>query len=223
MIHDFAKSPRTYSLSNTEPKRAPVRVRRLPKGRWILVFFIVALVVVWRVSGLSRTPASDFVPGASESQEYERALEQQEKEAASEKARQAAAVSSSIAEQKRLMADLQAKLKQHASTEPEFGFYDSLSGSAWSVPVQTGVYVTEEDRKRASQRYMLQAASVRDLGEAQRIVQRLRQLGLQAFYSQDESGGWYRVNVGPFDNMSKLNKAEDILVSLRMMPLKKKI
>src|SRR5690606_3304743 len=128
----------------------------------------------------------------------------------------------SALEQQRIIAEFQKKLKSMPSAEPEFGFYDSLAGSSWSVPVQRGIYVTEEDRKRASQRYMLQAASVRDLAEAQRIVQKLRQLGLQAFYS-DGGTGWYRVNVGPFDNVSKMNKAEDILVSLRMMPLKRRL
>tara|TARA_R110001583_G_scaffold184190_1_gene343285 strand:+ start:8761 stop:8937 length:177 start_codon:yes stop_codon:yes gene_type:complete len=33
------------------------------------------------------------------------------------------------------------------------------------------------------------------------------------------SGTWYRVFVGPFSNRSKLNKAQDILVSNNISPL----
>lgn len=214
MTHDFAKTPRRPLPARPPlPVAVPDRPRRLPKGRWILVLALVLITIgYWRYASLSAPPADDFEPGAPESAEYQQALKQQEEEAL--KAAQA---------QQRLKANLQAKLEQHEASEPEFGFYDSLPESAWSVQVQHGVYVTEEDRKRASQRYMLQAASVRDLAEAQKIVQNLRKLGMEAFYSKDESGVWYRVNVGPFDNMSKLNKTEDILVSLRMMPLKKKL
>lgn len=220
MVHDFAKSPRVNSITDPVPQHPVPRARRWPKGRWILALLIVAGVVYWRIAGNSSVPDVDYVPGANESREYQQALEQQEQE----KLAAVAAETARQMEQQRLAADLQAKLKQQSSAEPEFGFYDSLSDSAWGVPVQQGVYVTEEERKkRANQRYMLQAASVRDFGEAQRIVQRLRQLGLQAFYSHDAIGGWYRINVGPFDNVSKMNKAEDILVSLRMMPLKKKL
>ncbi|MFZ5601826.1 MAG: SPOR domain-containing protein, partial [Pseudomonadota bacterium] len=121
------------------------------------------------------------------------------------------------------IAAFEEKVKNSRSGEPQFGFYDSLAGSSWSVPVQRGVYITEEDRKRAGQRYMLQAASVRDLAEAQRLVQKLRSLGMEASYQSADpatGAGWYRVNVGPFDNVSRMNKAEDTLVSLRMMPLK---
>lgn len=221
MVHDFAKSPRINAIADAVPRHPAPKARKWPRGRWILALLIVAGVVFWRIVGTSSVPDTDFVPGASETREYQQALEQQEQE------KRATAAANDIArkaEQQRLAADLQAKLKQQTSAEPEFGFYDSLSDSAWGVPVQQGVYVTEEERKkRANQRYMLQAASVRDFGEAQRIVQRLRQLGLQAFYSHDTTGGWYRINVGPFDNVSKMNKAEDILVSLRMMPLKKKL
>ena len=73
---------------------------------------------------------------------------------------------------------------------------------------------------------LFRSASVRDLAEAQRLVQKLRGLGMDASYqAADPTSGasWYRVNVGPFDNVSKMNKAEDVLVSLRMMPLKRKI
>lgn len=221
MLHDFAKLSRASSIAGAVPQPPVSKTRKWPKGRWILAVIVIVAVVYWRVVGTHHEPDADFAPGASETREYQQALEQQEQEQREKETREDAARK---AEQQRLMADLQEKLKRQATAEPEFVFYDSLSDSAWGVPVQQGIYVTEEQRKqRASQRYMLQAASVRDFAEAQRIVQRLRQVGLQAFYSHDTAGGWYRINVGPFDNVSKMNKAEDILVSLRMMPLKKKL
>ena len=215
MIHDFAKSPRQYTLT------PPVQVRprrislRMPKMRWLLVALVLSGIALWHSTTSKIEPETDYKPGKSESTEYQEAVVQQELEKAEAQAK--------LVERQRLVDELNAKVKSSGTTEPEFGFYDSLAGSSWTVPVQKGVYVTEEDRKRANQRYMLQAASVRDSAEAQRTVQRLRQLGLQAFYSHEETNGWYRINVGPFDNVSKMNKAEDILVSLRMMPLKRKI
>ena len=200
-----------------------------------MAFFIVLMIAYWRTQASTQLPADEVMPDPSETREYQQALEQQEREQASENEKRdeaeatrleeaASLEAARLSEQQRLVADLKAKLQQQTATsEPEFGFYESLPESAWRVPVQRGIYVTEEDRKRANQRYMLQAASVREFGEAQRLVQRLRQLGLQAFYNHDETGGWYRINVGPFDNVSKMNKAEDVLVSLRMMPLKRRI
>jgi len=226
MIHDFAKSPRTYTLAPQATAAAPVLPRRRIRGRWLLLALMAGSVLIWRLTSEPRVAEAEFVPGKPEATEYEAALAQEVRERQATKAAPAKAVEAepdtSALEQQRIIAEFQKKLKSMPSAEPEFGFYDSLAGSSWSVPVQRGIYVTEEDRKRASQRYMLQAASVRDLAEAQRIVQKLRQLGLQAFYS-DGGTGWYRVNVGPFDNVSKMNKAEDILVSLRMMPLKRRL
>ena len=215
-MHDFAKSPRRYHFEVVKTAAPAPRRISLPRFRWVLLLVVLAAVTYWRTHSGPAEAEADYAPGKTESAEYQEAVEQQEKEQEQQK-------QSHLAEQQRLTAALKEKLMNSTSTEPEFGFYDSLAGSSWSVPVQKGIYVTEEDRKRANQRYMLQAASVRDGAEAQRIVQKLRQLGMQAFYSHDETGGWYRINVGPFDNVSKMNKAEDILVSLRMMPLKRKI
>lgn len=222
MIHDFAKFPRTYTLSPsrvTEP--STVRGRRL-RGRWLVLVMIAALGLVWWLNPRVPVAEPEYMPGALEASEYQSALEEQSHTVHHGVASKAAAVSFEASrERQQVIAEFQEKLKSVTSAEPEFDFYDSLVGSSWSVPVQRGVYVTDEDRKRAHQRYLLQAASVRELAEAQRMVQKLRQLGLQAHYS--DAGGWYRVNVGPFDNVSKMNKAEDILVSLRMMPLKRKL
>lgn len=225
MIHDFAKSPRINALAEQASPQRPPRARRLPKGRWILALAVILSLVYWRSHASTEEPVTDFEPGASESREYQQALEEQRLEQELVRQREAEAAAVRLKEQQReqqLAAELKAKVQQQVS-EPEFGFYESLPESAWQVPVQRGVYVTEEDRKRANQRYMLQAASVREFAQAQQLVQRLRQLGLQASYTHDSAGGWYRVNVGPFDNVSRMNKAEDILVAQRMMPLKRRL
>ena len=115
----------------------------------------------------------------------------------------------------------------HQAEDNDYGFYDSLQASSWSVPVQRGVYLTAEDRKRASYTYILQAASLKSREEAVSLVARLQKLGMDASYSVTGGAGgegtWYRVNVGPFNNVSVMNKAEDVLVSLHMMPLKRRV
>lgn len=222
MIHDFATLPRTPKTVRPVPE---ARKTRRPIGRILLATVIVIAALAAKRWLPAEAPEPDFVPGAREASEYQAAMEIEAAEASREqkgKPAKAAEKPSPISSE---IAAFEEKLKNARSGEPQFGFYDSLAGSSWSVPVQRGVYITEEDRKRAGQRYLLQAASVRDLAEAQRLVQKLRSLGMEASYqSADPAGaGWYRVNVGPFDNVSRMNKAEDTLVSLRMMPLKRRI
>ncbi|NIQ11770.1 MAG: hypothetical protein GWO08_06900, partial [Gammaproteobacteria bacterium] len=61
-------------------------------------------------------------------------------------------------------------LASNRTRETDYGFYDSLQASAWSVPVQRGVYLTADDRKRASYTYILQAASLKSQSEAKKLV-----------------------------------------------------
>jgi cell division protein FtsN len=127
-----------------------------------------------------------------------------------------------LEQEKKFQQDLELSQSTDEST---YGFYDSLQASSWRVPVQRGVYLTEEDRKRANYRYILQAASLRSRTEALALVAKLRKLGMDASYSESGAGisKWYRVNVGPFSNVSVMNKAEDTLVAMRMMPLKRRV
>lgn len=228
MIHDFATLPRV-SRQSSVPAPAPA-----PRRRHGLLLVLLAVVLaglaVWRVLDARSRPEPAFVPGETESREYQAAMETEAVEARQE-ARQrqtkravpVRATATTAPDPK--AAALEARLKNAPTVEPQFGFYDSLSGSAWTVPVQRGIYVTEEERKRAGGRFLLQAASVRDLAEAQRLVQKLRSLGMEASIQAADppNNDWYRVNVGPFDSVSRMNKAEDVLVSLRMMPLKRRL
>ncbi|HVK99806.1 MAG TPA: SPOR domain-containing protein [Dongiaceae bacterium] len=210
-------------------RQEPVVPPRRPIGRIVLAILVIVAVLAVKRWVPAETPEADFKPGASEASEYQAAMEVEAAEASREQKQKGTSAAGVEKKSSAVQADIAAfeeKLKQARSGEPQFGFYDSLAGSSWSVPVQRGVYITEEDRKKAGYRYMLQAASVRDLAEAQRLVQKLRGLGMEASFQAADpasSASWYRVNVGPFDNVSKMNKAEDVLVSLRMMPLKRRI
>ncbi|MCH4561981.1 SPOR domain-containing protein [Halomonas sp. EGI 63088] len=71
-------------------------------------------------------------------------------------------------------------------------------------------------------RYMLQAASFRESGDAQQLQQRLRNLSLVAQVSQVQASGgetWHRVQVGPFDDNRELNRAQDLMVTQGIDPL----
>ncbi len=108
----------------------------------------------------------------------------------------------------------------------EYGFYDNLRDSQWAVQTQNGAYVSRELATRKKAKYKLQAASFRGEQDAKRLVRKLSKYGLKArvHVSVSTNGvDWYQVSVGPFSNVSKMNKAQDVLVSLNMMPLKKKI
>lgn len=73
-----------------------------------------------------------------------------------------------------------------------------------------------------SSRYMLQAASFRESGDAQRLAGRLRDFGLLANISEVQTGEgdtWHRVQVGPYDDRRELNRAQDLMVTQGIEPL----
>ncbi|MFQ3786593.1 SPOR domain-containing protein [Halomonas sp. A29] len=75
----------------------------------------------------------------------------------------------------------------------------------------------------AGTRYMLQAASFREPGEAEQLRQRLRNLSLVAQVSQVQSADgqtWHRVMVGPYDDTRELNRAEDLMTTQGITPLR---
>ncbi|MCG8313620.1 MAG: SPOR domain-containing protein [Pseudomonadales bacterium] len=115
---------------------------------------------------------------------------------------------------------------QAEGIDPGYGFYDSLRQDSWPVPIDKGAYVDGELSNREKPVYRLQAASFRNKDDAYRFVQKLKKRELSASVAQSVSSNgvyWYQVSVGPFVNMSKMNKAQDILVSLNTMPLKRRI
>jgi cell division protein FtsN len=113
-----------------------------------------------------------------------------------------------------------------ALAEPEWSFYDQLPASRWKVPVQAGVYVDPDAKARVRPAYILQAASFRNEADAQRLTEKLTQRGVQSRISVNHSQSaepWYQVVLGPFHHQTRLNKAQDVLVSLNLMPLRKRV
>ncbi|QTF92329.1 SPOR domain-containing protein [Halomonas sp. BM-2019] len=71
-------------------------------------------------------------------------------------------------------------------------------------------------------RYMLQAASFREPGDAQQLSGRLRDFGLLAQISEVKASGgetWHRVQVGPYDDRRELSRAQDLMVTQGIEPL----
>lgn len=111
-------------------------------------------------------------------------------------------------------------------SDPDYEFYDSLKQGSWPVPINKGAYVDGELAERARPVYNLQAASFRSKEDADRLVNRLKAHRLSASVQPSVSSNgqyWYQVSVGPFVSTTNLNKAQDILVSMSMMPLKKRV
>lgn len=235
MIHDFATAPRIprelpIRQLSVEPEHKPApRIRgRLVLG---LMLLVVGILAIWRVSTTHQVAPVDHDYAVTVEAKAEYLLAADTEEALLRGPEQEVSVTTaapSDSENRKIKElEFNALAKQTQSGEDDYGFYDSLQASAWRVPVQRGIYLTEEDRKRASYTYVLQAASLKNRTEAQELVARLLKIGLQASYSvsagADGEANWYRVNVGPFNNVSVMNKAEDVLVSMHMMPLKRRI
>lgn len=73
----------------------------------------------------------------------------------------------------------------------------------------------------AANRYVLQAASFRELGDAEQLRGRLRNLSLLAQISEVQANGdtWHRVQVGPYDDTRELNRAQDLMTTQGIKPL----
>ncbi|QNI04031.1 SPOR domain-containing protein [Halomonas sp. SH5A2] len=70
-------------------------------------------------------------------------------------------------------------------------------------------------------RYVLQAASFRELDDAEQLSQRLRNLSLLAQISEIQADGstWHRVQVGPYEDTRELNRAQDLMATQGIEPL----
>ncbi len=70
-------------------------------------------------------------------------------------------------------------------------------------------------------RYMLQAASFREVGDAEQLRGRLRNLSLLAEISEVQADGntWHRVQVGPYEDTRELNRAQDLMNTQGIEPL----
>ncbi|WP_043529356.1 SPOR domain-containing protein [Litchfieldella xinjiangensis] len=71
-------------------------------------------------------------------------------------------------------------------------------------------------------RYMLQAASFKETGDAQRLAGKLRDFGLLAQITEVQAGDgatWHRVQVGPYNDRRELNRAQDLMITQGIEPL----
>jgi len=74
----------------------------------------------------------------------------------------------------------------------------------------------------SSGRYMLQAASFRDIADAERLANRLKDFGLLAKITDVRANGdqiWHRVQVGPYEDTRELSRAQDLMVTQGIEPL----
>lgn len=74
----------------------------------------------------------------------------------------------------------------------------------------------------SSGRYMLQAASFRDIDDAERLANRLKDFGLLAKITDVRANGdqiWHRVQVGPYEDTRELSRAQDLMVTQGIEPL----
>ena len=109
--------------------------------------------------------------------------------------------------------------------EERFEFYKMLPESEVKTDQVDAYQSTPKDAK-LKYRYLLQAGSFRDPADAERMRAKLILLGLPNAHTSKVSGKngtWYRVRVGPFDNRSLLNRAQDKLVRQRIQPMEIKL
>lgn len=110
---------------------------------------------------------------------------------------------------------------------------DTTSGAASDDPIAQVIAANmrpDEQVSAASQnestttepgRYMLQAASFREVGDAEQLRGRLRNLSLLAEISEVQADGntWHRVQVGPYEDTRELNRAQDLMNTQGIEPL----
>lgn len=119
-----------------------------------------------------------------------------------------------------------AEKKPAKSTKPKFDFYTLLP--ELEVVVPKGNYTVNKSRQKSASKpatntppaqietpgtYMLQTGSFGTYAQANRMKASLALLGFVSNITQVKvnSDTWYRVQIGPFKNLAKLNAARDEL------------
>ena len=110
--------------------------------------------------------------------------------------------------------------KIESKVKPSYDFYRLLEKQTVEVPDVEEYKSTPKDAA-AKYEYRLQAGSFRSDSDADRMRAELILEGLPAYLESSAVNGstWHRVSVGPYTDRSKLNKAQDILVSRNVSPL----
>lgn len=228
MIHDFATLPRASQLAAPQPS-APPRQRRV--GRYVVAVFILLVVGISLAASGNESPGNESsadeallqtssMPATSEPDTSARDISPLKREIIADSV--AAESGDNVAPERNAAAAI---TKPAPDSDTLWSFYDRLA-KAWPVPVRQGVYVDHTITDRERPVYELQAASFRHRQDAERLSYRLAERGLQAqVHSRTNPAGvdWHQVVVGPFDHSSTLNKAQDVLVSFNLMPLKRRV
>ncbi|WP_344806979.1 SPOR domain-containing protein [Allohahella marinimesophila] len=112
-----------------------------------------------------------------------------------------------------------------ADKKRSYDFYKMLP-EAKVIPQHVPEYVPKAPDPSVV--YILQTGSFRSHADAEKQKATIAFQGMQAHIEQTntaDNGIWYRVIVGPFQSRSKMNRAIDSLVRVRIQPLvrKKKI
>jgi cell division protein FtsN len=122
-------------------------------------------------------------------------------------------------------------------SQPRFDFYTLLAENEVAVPAppkpkaaardnsaqgeadDNRVKLISEDSEQLV--YILQAASFRDVAEAEKLRAQLTlaNLDVQVETASDSRGTWHRVLVGPYSNRSQVASARETLADHRLMPL----
>ncbi|MEQ3763057.1 MAG: SPOR domain-containing protein [Alcanivorax sp.] len=112
------------------------------------------------------------------------------------------------------------KQKATETAKPSYDFYRLLEKQTVEVQEVEAYKSTPKDAA-VKYEYRLQAGSFRSEMDADRMRAQLILEGLPAYLesSSVNSSTWHRVFVGPYTNRSKMNKAQDILVSNNVSPL----
>ena len=109
--------------------------------------------------------------------------------------------------------------------KPNFTFPVMLKKAKVTPPFVKAYESTPKDPTKKTS-HILQVASFRTESDAKELKKRLirkKLTNVQVTQSTADSGTiWFRVMVGPFQNRSMLNKAQDILVQMNFSPLERK-
>ena len=104
--------------------------------------------------------------------------------------------------------------------------YGTMLKQAKVTPAYVPVYASTPKDPTKKTSHVLQVASFKSEVDARALQKRLikkKLTNVQVTQSKAKLGSiWYRVMVGPFQNRSMLNKAQDILVQMNFSPLERK-
>ena len=104
--------------------------------------------------------------------------------------------------------------------------YGTMLKQAEVTPAYVPVYASTPKDPTKKTSHVLQVASFKSEVDARVLQKRLinkKLTNVQVTQSKAKLGSiWYRVMVGPFQNRSMLNKAQDILVQMNFSPLERK-